>query len=108
MHEYAKEASPLRRLVEQLIYAVAAPAAFILLWWIAAAATESLLLPPPAEVGRRFLELALPTLLPHAGASLLRVVTALAAATAAALPLGILLGLVTPARRFVSPLVYLL
>ncbi len=100
--------SVLLRLGSSLLRLFSAPALVLLLWAVAASALSNVVLPPPGAVLSRFGELARPALLPHAGASLLRVLIALGAATVAALPLGILLGRVTWAKRLLTPTVYLL
>mgnify|MGYP006272608245 CR=1 FL=1 len=87
---------------------VAAPFGFLLIWFLVSEGMESVLLPGPIEVTRRFLELAVPTLLRHAGTSLIRVLAALAAAVVTALPLGIILGRNSRARSLFTPLVYVL
>lgn len=94
--------------VTLLLQALSAPLLIIAIWAGSAALLSNVVLPPPTAVLRRFGELAGESLLPHAGASLLRVVTALGAAILLALPLGVLLGRVSWARRLLTPTVYLL
>ncbi len=85
-----------------------APVLFVALWAALAAVLDSPVLPPPGEVAARFASLAGPALAGHAFASLGRVLIALAAATALALPLGIAIGRIRVMREGLTPLVYLL
>lgn len=86
----------------------AAPVLFVALWAVLAAVLDSPVLPAPGEVVVRFGALAGPVLAGHASASLARVLIALAAATALALPLGIAIGRIRVMRDGLTPLVYLL
>lgn len=87
---------------------VSAPLLVVAIWAVAASILSNVVLPAPGPVFRRFLELLHPQLLSHAAFSLLRVLLALALATVAALPLGILLGRVSWARELLTPTVYFL
>ena len=106
-----KKLPPQERRLEsagRLPFILAAPLLLLLAWALVALGVDSPILPGPVPVLRRFLELAYPELLSHAAASVLRVLAALAAATAVALPLGIVLGRLRWARALFTPLVYLL
>lgn len=86
----------------------AAPLALIGIWAALAAVLDTAVLPAPGTVAVRLIELAAPVLLAHAAASLARVLSALALATAVALPLGIAVGRIALIREGLTPLVYLL
>ncbi|MFP4114235.1 MAG: ABC transporter permease [Spirochaetota bacterium] len=75
---------------------------FALSWLVGAR-----VLPPPHLVAIRFAEL-LPVLLRHAGASLLRVVGALVAAGALAVPVGLAMGRSRRADATLAPMAYVL
>jgi NitT/TauT family transport system permease protein len=64
-------------------------------------------LPPPHDVAVRFAQI-VPQLVRHAGASLLRVLAALAVAGVLALPIGLAMGRSRRADRMLSPAAYLL
>jgi len=91
----------------RLLAGAAAPVVLLALWALAARGTEAAVLPGPAAVAARIAELS-PALAAHAGASLLRVLAALGAATVVALPLGIAVGRIGLLRDGLTPLVYLL
>lgn len=76
-------------------------------WWLLSLAVDRVL-PSPFAVAVRFGELLASGLLRHMGASLLRVMAALAASALLATPLGILLGRHRWADRILSPVAYLL
>jgi NitT/TauT family transport system permease protein len=95
-------------ILRALLRGLSAPLLVLLLWALAARLFSTAVLPGPGPVLRRFLELLRPELLSHAGASLLRTALALALATLAALPLGVLLGRVRWAGELLTPTVYLL
>lgn len=76
-------------------------------WYALTLVAGSRVVPPPHVVVVRFAEL-LPSLLVHAGASLLRVLGALAAAGALALPVGLAMGRSQRADRLLAPAAYLL
>ena len=76
-------------------------------WYLLTLAIGDRVVPPPHLVAVRFVEL-LPVLLQHAGASLLRVLAALALSAALALPLGLAMGRSPAADRVLAPASYLL
>jgi NitT/TauT family transport system permease protein len=94
--------------VRLILIGTAAPIVLVALWSAVSAALDTAVLPAPGVVAGRVAELALPVLLPHAAASLTRVLIALALATLVALPLGIAIGRIAVMRTGLTPLVYLL
>ena len=76
-------------------------------WYLLTLAAGSRVVPPPHLVVLRFGEL-LPSLLVHAGASLLRVLAALALAGGLALPIGLAMGRSERVDRVLAPASYLL
>ena len=78
----------------------------LIVWHLLSLMFDSPVLPAPLEVGKTLL--ATPIILEHTLASLGRVLSALALATAVALPLGTFLGRISWARRLFTPAVYLL
>lgn len=89
--------------------ALALAAAVILgAWWVFARALDSPVLPGPLAVLARMAEIGPRILLRHTGASLGRVAAALAVATAAALPLGLVMGRSRRVDRLIAPIAYLL
>ena len=87
---------------------VLAAAAILAVWGLLAAALHNPVLPPPLVVLRRMAEIGPRVLLRHAGASLARVLAALALATAGALPLGLVMGRSRRVDRLLAPVAYLL
>jgi NitT/TauT family transport system permease protein len=87
---------------------IATPLGVILAWGLLSAALDTAVLPSPQAVAGRLARLAVPTLALHGGASLARVLVALAAAAVVAVPLGVLMGRVRTAGQGLTPLVYLL
>ncbi len=77
-------------------------------WYLLSLVVGTRVLPFPHAVAVRFVALALPALLRHAAASLLRVLAALLAASAVAIPLGLAMGRVRAFDRVFSPAAYLL
>ena len=105
---------PKRRRVRLATVFVAGSAVFWLgLWWIAAALqlVPPLFLPSPVVVAARFVSMTFgkgyadATLLQHAGASLVRVLSALAAAWVVAVPIGIGMGLSPVVRGIFDPII---
>lgn len=86
----------------------------LLWWWVAAEQWVSLLfLPPPGQVLSKLISIAGPqgfmdaTLWQHLAASLLRILTALAAAVLIGIPVGIAMGLSPTVRGILDPLIEL-
>ena len=77
-------------------------------WWVASVLVGSRVLPSPFAVAVRFVELWSPALWRHTLASAARGVAALAAAAAAAVPLGIVAGRIDAIDRVLTPPAYLL
>jgi taurine transport system permease protein len=106
--------APRRRLrIPRPLLFLAASAAFWLgVWWALAwlEVVPPLFLPPPTAVFARFITVAVngyadATLLQHAGASLFRVLTALALAWIVAVPVGIGMGLSATVRGIFDPVI---
>lgn len=77
-------------------------------WWLLSYATGGVVVPSPLAVARRFVEIAPRLLGVHAVASLARVGVGMAAALAAAVPLGLAMGRSRALDRALSPATYLL
>ncbi|TVR00236.1 MAG: ABC transporter permease subunit [Spirochaetaceae bacterium] len=77
-------------------------------WWLLSLVVDSPVLPGPLAVLVRMVEIGPRILLRHAGASLGRVAAALVVATAAALPLGLVMGRSRRIDRLLAPIAYLL
>ncbi|MEW7313464.1 taurine ABC transporter permease TauC [Buttiauxella gaviniae] len=99
----------------QLTLSFATVTAIILLWWWVAAEQwiSPLFLPPPGQVLSKLITIAGPegfmdaTLWQHLAASLLRILTALAAAVLIGIPVGIAMGLSPTIRGILDPLIEL-
>lgn len=99
----------------QLTLSFATVTAIILLWWWVAAEQwiSPLFLPPPGQVLSKLITIAGPegfmdaTLWQHLAASLLRILTALAAAVLIGIPVGIAMGLSPTVRGILDPLIEL-
>lgn len=76
-------------------------------WYLLSLLMGGRVLPPPHDVAVRFAQI-VPQLVRHAGASLLRVLAALAVAGVLALPIGLAMGRSRRADRMLSPAAYLL
>jgi ABC-type nitrate/sulfonate/bicarbonate transport system permease component len=90
----------MRRALVALVWIVGA-------WYLLTLVAGARVVPPPHVVALRFGEL-LPSLLVHAGASLLRVLAALALAGGLALPVGLAMGRSRRVDRLFAPVSYLL
>ncbi len=77
-------------------------------WYLLSLVVGARVLPFPHLVAMRFASLSASILWMHAGASFLRVIGALAAASAIAIPLGLLMGRSPGLDRFLAPAAYLL
>ncbi len=77
-------------------------------WYLLSLFVGSRVLPFPHAVAIRFAELAPSVLLRHAAASVLRVLAALLAASAVAVPLGLAMGRIPAFDRLLAPAAYLL
>jgi len=98
--------SPLRRAAEA-VTPLAIIAAVVGAWWVAAAG--SVIFPTPPEVVKALKELLISGVLwRHIGTSLMRVAIAYSAATAIAVPLGIMMGWFAPLDRALNPLFQLM
>jgi ABC-type nitrate/sulfonate/bicarbonate transport system permease component len=85
-----------------------ASVALLAVWQLAAMLTDKPVLPPPADVLKAFI-LSLPEELGrHLLVSSLRVIASIALAVAAAVPIGLAIGLSPIADRLAAPLIYLL
>ena len=91
----------MRRFLVGIVWAAVA-------WYLLSFGVGSRVLPFPHSVALRVAELTPQVLWLHAGASLLRVIAALGAASAVAIPTGLLMGRVRRFDRLLAPVVYLL
>ncbi len=87
---------------------VVAAAVVLCAWWLLSLVVDSPVLPGPFAVLVRMAEIGPKVLLRHTGASLGRVAAALFVATAAALPLGLVMGRSRRIDRLIAPIAYLL
>jgi taurine transport system permease protein len=102
----------LPRLPRPVLFLAASAVFWLGLWWVLAAIqiVPPLFLPPPTAVAARFFSVTLngyadATLLQHAGASLFRVLTALALAWVVAVPVGLGMGLSSVVRGIFDPVI---
>jgi NitT/TauT family transport system permease protein len=91
-----------------LVESLAAALGLVAAWWALSLLVGTPFLPPPDAVLARLVELARGDLWHHAAASLARVLVAVGAAFAAAVPLGIAAGRSRALDRLVTPVGYLL
>jgi taurine transport system permease protein len=103
---------PRRRPQPAFAFFVGSATFWLAAWWLAAAieVVPPLFLPSPAVVAARFVSVigngyADATLIEHAGASLFRVLAALACAFAVAVPIGIGMGLSPIVRGIIDPVI---
>ena len=113
-YDLARRATRVRRRRPPLgiVFFVGSAAFWLAAWWIAAAleVVPPLFLPSPAVVAARFISVigngyADATLIEHAGASLFRVLAALACAFLVAVPIGIGMGLSPILRGIFDPII---
>ncbi len=108
----SRPAMPRRGRCAPALFFLASALFWLTAWWVAAAVAivPPLFLPSPAVVAERFVAVirdgyADATLVEHAGASLFRVLAALAAAVAVAVPAGIGMGLSPVVRGILDPVI---
>ncbi|TVQ37479.1 MAG: ABC transporter permease subunit [Spirochaetaceae bacterium] len=94
--------------MRRVLVLAGAAAAVVAGWWVLALLLRSPVLPAPPAVLMRVVELGPALLLRHTAASLMRVLLALAVATAVSLPLGLVMGRSRRVDRLLAPLAYLL